>query len=174
LQVTNVRFFKETQAKLDSPALDYGKKRQLRTERVKDYIRERPVGTKFRMMELMAAAGFDPSVPGQYTTGFGFIKGLHDKDILEIEHTPSYHKTVTILGEATTVVPPRQTDMPLAEEDKPEGEQPLENKLKPVDIVQEQYRVVDVDVVRKIEAIAKQFAWETGSDSVREFVKWIK
>lgn len=178
MQASKVSFFSETKLALTNPILSKKKKRELRINRLKDYIRSQPVGTTFRMMDLMAAAGYDPANSGQYASGFGFLTALNKRGIIDIERTTSYQKLVTIPGDETTrkisdlpeVTTPEKDEEVVAtsqEEDKP-------SEQREIHFTRLEYQVVDVETVRMIENLAREFSWTHDSDSLREFIKSIK
>lgn len=174
---SRVTFSKETRLKLQNPALDYAKRRKLKIERVKEYIREQPAGTKFRMEDLIAAAGYNED---QYASGYGFITALNRSGILQIEKTSKYYKEVTIPGDANKVKEPKQTIEEIRAEETKEEETIDEPADKVRDIVETptfsrlEYVVVDTELIRQIENLAREFSWNNNSNDLREFIKSLK
>lgn len=183
---SKVTFSRETQAALLNPALDFKKKRELRINRVKEFVREHPAGHKFRMMDLIAAAGYNPDNPGNYASGFGFITALNKRGIINIEKTKQYGKEVTIPGDENIVKEGRQTIAEIraeeAAKEAKETETPVNepdnsvelDKPEVVTFTRLEYQVVDVEEVRRIENLAREFSWNNDSDSLREFIKSLK
>lgn len=105
MEASKVTFFRETQARMSSPVLDAKKKRKLKIERVKEYVRSKPAGTKFQYVDLIYAAGYNAAQEKQYNAGYAFIKGLDAKGIIKIEKTNKYRKEVTIPSDANAQTP---------------------------------------------------------------------
>lgn len=165
MDASKVSFFSGTKEALNNPGLDFHKKRALKIERVKAYIRLKPAGHKFRMAELIAAAGYNPDDGNTYSAGYGFLKGIDGKEI-SIEKTPTYRKQVNILGDDTV-----KTTKP-AETETPEVKT-VQAPAKPESHISFSGEV-NVILVREVERLAKQFAWKNDSNDLREFVRSLK
>lgn len=72
MEASKVIFGRETRAALSSRPMSPKHRIKLRQERVKDYIRSKPVGATISITELGIAAGF----PGNTSGGWQFIRSM--------------------------------------------------------------------------------------------------
>lgn len=142
-----------------SPIMNKKKRSAIRTQRVIDYIKEKPSGFEFSNTDLMTAAGYDPR--RQYQSGWTFIKGLIDKKVI-CKHNDSpvnkFKAPYSVPGESKTVSvitnTPKSDEIPQKPDEVRELEKHVESTFTKEHIV---YK-------------AKQFAWERNSDSLRDFI----
>lgn len=175
MQASRVSFFAETRMKLDNPVLDFMKKRNLKIERVKEFIREQPAGTKLKFEDVIGAAGYMTNDTKSYGAGYAFVRGLWKSGIIEIEDTVKHLKLFTIPSDAINKV----EELPVETTPEPGDEVVVEDKQEEqeqahVTFTRLEYQVVDVEEVRRIENLAREFSWSNDSDSLREFIKSLK
>lgn len=171
MDVSRVTFFAQTKAALDNPGLSPEKKRALKIERVKTYIRSKPVGTKFKLSDLIAAAGYRIADKKSYQAGYAFVKALDGKEIT-IEQTPKFRKSVVVLkDESVRTVVPAKPKADEAQGDAAEDKQTEKstNPFRPFLGV-----AVDVDFIRQVEVLAREFSWKNDSNDLREFIRSLK
>lgn len=141
-----------------SAVMSNKRKRELRTELVKAYIRSVPSGSPITIKELGLAAQFTDK---QAASANQFVTRLVLNGVLQRERIP--HKNAsywTIPGDAETV-------------DEDHTWNP------PARAVAEAALPVETDFDQShnptmVEERAKQFAWDKDSDSLREFVAWLQ
>lgn len=169
MDASKISFFSATKEALANPGLDMKKRRELKVERVKTFIRTKPVGYKFRLSDLISAAGYNANDEKAYASGYAFVRALDGTEIT-IERTPKFRKSVVVLNDDTVhVTTPKREETAEPEkagEDKPSEEPELLPKLM--------VAPVDVKVVRYIEKLARDFSWRNNSNDLREFVRSLK
>lgn len=185
MDASRVTFFRETRQKLTSPVLDKTKRRALKIERIKEFIRSKPAGTKFRMEDLMYAAGYGSE---NYASGYAFITGLRKNGILDIEKTSKFKKTVTIPEDVKVKKLNEPVEVPEAPEEAPVEPETLVNELDSPPTAPEpdwdalwakekranQPEIDELTLIRHIEMLAKEFSWKNDSNDLREFVRSLK
>lgn len=144
------------------------------------------------MSDLISAAGYDVSDPIKYSSGWSrvkqFVKEGHiiledipgssmkyasipqDGEPTIVKHKDAVHMSHCYQGEYSDSCKYGEADCPA----KTKEETKSEDKQPEVHMFQLGYQVVDVETVRMIESLASKFAWDTNSDSLREFVKSLK
>lgn len=163
MQASKVKFSQETKAALNARPLSKAAKAKLRRERVKDYIRSQPAGAIIKQTELAAAAGYDQSQGHGWAFVNRMIKNGHiTKDTSEGAHRPSW----TVKGDARVVRQKAEVKVP---------DQPM-----PTPEPTQHFRFEATSTSEFAEAangwtkqLAKEFAWQYNSDSLREFIKWL-
>lgn len=150
---SKISFSRETQEKLNYRPLSPKHKSLLRRERVKEYIRSVPNG-EARRSDLIYAAGYDASKNGSYKSGYVFIRALEKKGIIASEEGPPGKKLL------------RKWSIPSDAMVKTKPQPNVMNVVPP--------RPKESWHWSELEESAKQFAWETGSDSLREYVKTMR
>lgn len=153
MNASKVTISQETRARLDNPALSPTRKRALKAEMVKEYIRDAN-GKKKTKQQLIAAAGYSPVGKG-YTAGFAFITGLCKRGIISHNDTKSYKK-VWIVNEAPVSPSPKEVAEKIVS-----GKAIVELKEFKMDKI-------------TLTDMAKQFAWSNNSDSLREFIAYVE
>lgn len=150
---------------LNSPLLSKSKKRELKENLVKEYIRSKPAGMPIPPSKLIVAAHYDPNT--QYQSGWAFVNNMVKKGIIlkeKIVRSDSSYWTVP--GDATTVVPPTEKST----EDLIGDDQAI-NRVWPSEPLNS---IIDPPKdVSWIITKAKEFAWRENSDSLREFIDYI-
>lgn len=164
MDASKISFFSATKEALSNPGLDWDKKRALKIERVKTYIRSKPVGFKFKFADLISAAGYNPADRNAYAAGYAFVKALDGKE-LTIEKTPKFRKSVTILkDDSVRVLTPKREEQLT----KGEGNKAAEDQAPNV------VGAHDIALVRYVERLARDFSWRNDSNDLREFVRSLK
>lgn len=132
-----------------------GKRAQLRKENIKALIRSRPAGSKITSAEFQAVTG------AKYQTVWAIINRMVKRG--EISRTPILGKTKVFcwtVNEDVKVTKPSADEAVSADkQDTPERSQ------------SDEYTSIGRTSSSLLVA-AKDFAWETNSDSLREFVQW--
>lgn len=132
-----------------------GKRSQLRKENIKALIRSRPAGSKITSKDSQAVTG------AKYQTAWAMLNAMVKKG--EIIRTPMPGKTKLyswVVNEDVKVTKPSVDEAPSADkQDTPERSQP------------DEHTATD-RTPSSLLAAAKDFAWATNSDSLREFVAW--
>lgn len=132
-----------------------GKRSQLRKENIKALIRSRPAGSKITSADFQAVTG------AKYQTIWSMLNSMIRKG--EITRTPMPGKTKLyswVVNEDVKVTKPSVDEAPSADkQDTPERSQP------------DEHTATD-KTPSSLLVSAKDFAWETNSDSLREFVQW--
>lgn len=159
MEASKVTLNQDMRNALNNPILDKKKKRELKIKRIKEYIMSKPNGTKMSMKDLMYEAGYD--VDRQYAVGWVFVNNLIKKRIIIATDIPkSMKKTFVVPG--TTI---KEPDNPVESSNTPEDDAMVVSDVSE----KKNYKLIEV-----VEAKAKQFAWENNSDSLREFIKFLK
>ncbi len=112
MEASKVTISQET---LNSNVLSRKKKRELRIESVKSFIRNTVAGEKMDMVALMAAAGYNPK--RQYQSGYQFITGLMKKRIVVKDDPKSINSTWSIPSDSR-IIKPADTKMQVPIEEK--------------------------------------------------------
>lgn len=158
MNASKVTISHQTRSRLNNPILTRSKKTHLREELVKDAIR-RSFGGRCTKQELIAAAGYSPnSKLSGYANGNAFINGMVNRRIITHNNTTSFRKTWTVLEDVKTV---KITPTP-------------QQVAKEV-VAKEEVKEVDIKkgVNEIVSRLAKDFVWETGSDSLHDFVEYL-
>lgn len=172
MQASKVTFAAETRMALNNPVLDRTKKRELRIKRLLEYIKTIPYEEKTKMSTLIAASGFNVEDNVEYSRGWTFVRRLNARGIIKLESIPgSSFKYVSVGQDGPVEITKPKEEKP--EEAKVE-ETTEEDKPKVAIFETMEYQVVDIELVRTIEKLARHFSWETNSDSLRDFVKSLK
>ena len=166
---SKVSFSAHTREMLNARPLSRTHKSRLRQQRIVEYIRELPLG-ECKKSDLIAAAGWDMSVLNQYANGWQLIESMRKKNVIRMtdgsDPKNSYIKKWEVVADIHVTKPavePRKsfeevTGVPIA---------PTLPQLEPV--IETPITVPD-DLLEQ----AKNFAWNTNSDSLREFLAWLK
>lgn len=155
---------------LSNPMLSNKKKRQLRINRVVDYVSQLN-GRPAPIINLIYAAGYDAKIEARYKSGWGFIRrmvsakqitlrkdggdmywGLGDNNSTELVELPA-QETVQA-APAEPIETPK--DARVVTGSTATGPNPF------------------YDLRQSIYVEAKEFAWEHNSDSLREFISWLR
>ena len=86
------------------PLMTYKRRRELKIQRVKDYIRKQPVGTKIQPKRLIYEAGYDLS--RNYAAGWQFVDGLVRTGIITRERIPNSDSAYFTVPEDVKVTTP--------------------------------------------------------------------
>jgi len=162
MYASRVKISQETRSKLNNPVLDSRKKSELRVRLVLDKINNNP-GVRFTKQELLATAGYNPSTNTQnYQTGLAFIRNMEKRGLIAHNNTRTFRKHWFVLSEATIKTTPKQVAKSIL----------AKSQLAEKPVVEE------VDIKKGVQEIvtrpAKDFVWETNSDSLHEFVKYLQ
>lgn len=180
MEASKVSFTRHTRELLNARPMSRTARSKLRVQRVKEYIRELPFG-ECQKADLIAAAGYDTRVQQQYANGWAFIQRLIRTKVIQATEGSnpknSYVKKWVVLGDVTVTKTAKQFnedgDIPGIElkgvnsitvhdvNVEPENEVPTPGPVR---------EPVLVDLIQS----AKDFAWNTNSDSLREFVAWVQ
>ncbi len=186
---------KEMQLAIERPGITKEHKRELRMNAIKDYIHSKPNGTPIRVSELIRAAGYDPT-PGtkSYAAGFSFLKYQVQRGVLIKEEVPMSASHIYYIPEdAKQIKPPAQSAstpaelpaLPNFQKDMQELHQLIDAIPQDIESHIDHEAVVEPSSppsvptsatpfeVEQIISAAKDFFWETQSDSLREFVKYL-
>lgn len=124
------------------------KKTALRRRLIVEYIESKPAGAIIKMQEFQKLCHFST-----YANTHTFIKRMIRDDVIRQVPAEGYKSRFTYVI----------VDRP---EPKPQP--------KPAVHVAPSAPIADINLYANIERLAKEFAWEQNSDSVREFVPYLK
>jgi hypothetical protein len=165
---SKVSFSQHTKELLNARPLSRTAKNKLRRQRVIEYIREIPFG-ECRRADLITAGGWDISNESQYSSGWSFIKNLQKKNIIRMSDGTnpknSYIKKWEVVGDTRITKP--ATEQRIDFELKTDATSP-DIKIEAVTLPEP--ATMPDDLLEQ----AKNFAWNTNSDSLREFIAWVK
>ena len=83
MNISALKFSKETRSKLSNPVLSKEKKKELRKQRVIDFIRNRNEHNELiSPKELIIAAGFNPDSKSDYSKGWELLRQMQAKGII--------------------------------------------------------------------------------------------
>lgn len=179
---SKVSFSQHTKELLNARPLSRTAKAKLRRQRVVEYIRELPFG-ECQKSDLITAAGWDISVQPQYANGWAFIERLKKHKVIRMSEGTnprnSHVKKWEVVGDVKVTKPavePRKTFEEIV--NKPifsaaPVEQRIDFKLK-TDATSPDIKIEEMTVTDDLLEQAKNFAWNTNSDSLREFLAWLK
>lgn len=162
-EVARVEIAPETMIK---NTLSRKRKMELRQEAIVAFINSKPIGTRFRMRELIKAAGYDSDSVSQYQSGFTFVDRLTKNGTLKREKVPkstAHHYWVIQQPQPISFKGAEEVDTTSGEPQEPVVELPIMEV--PSDVT--------IKDVTELVSKAKQFAWDSNSDSLREFVGWL-
>lgn len=170
MEVSKITLEEETKRKLLNPYLSRNKKLQLRIEAMKSYIRSKPAGTPIGTQELVHVGHYK-----SYGSGWSQIQKLKKKGVLKEDKIPGKMKSIwSIPGDVKTE---RISELPVEVPSKPEDEVVVSEDKKDLSSlgralkqVTEVRGTVNEYVIKQ----AKEFAWSKNSDSLREFIEWLK
>lgn len=152
---SRVTILPETRVKLNNILLSPTKKRELREEMIKERIRKTPDGFLTKQ-ELVAAAGLHPDArSNEYARGVAMLNSMVRRGILAHEQTHKFRKSWTVLADVKVTPSPEQ----------------VAEAVVPKEIMVLQDRTVDR---AKLVDMAKEFAWRSNSDSLREFIVYVQ
>lgn len=168
---SNVKFTNETKLLLNSPALDESKRRQLRKNRIKEYIRSHPAGHLLRQYQLIEAAGYDVKKKNEFQNGYNLLKRMIiDRELTEEKQAGTIRRIYTIPEDAKLVE--SAPEKPAPESPTPE---PISFKTDtPPPLTNDQNSANRAVFALSVERKAKEFAWLKSSDSLREFIEYLK
>lgn len=164
---------------LNARPLSRTHKAKLRRQRIVEFIRELPYG-ECKKADLIMAGGWDMNISSHYANGWSFIERMVKNKILRMTDGSnlknSYIKKWEVVADIHTIKPRVQTiEFPTEPADHTvtndhgkmtypatDGVVSLAPQLEPV--------ILGDDLLEQ----AKNFAWNTNSDSLREFVAWVK
>lgn len=144
MQASKVTLSKETMQSMGLP-LTSEQRFELRRTKAIAFVQQFPVGTKLSISAIARAAGVYPSSSQNF-----FMNRLKQEGTLT-RHKEFKHDFVgswTVDEEVKTIMPP-VAQAPIKE---------LEPTAQKPDII----------------SLAKDYYWETGNDSLREFIKWLE
>lgn len=156
MNVSKVSFSRETRALLDNPVLDRRKRLRLRRDRVTEYIKEQPAGKPIQIGEIIAVAGYDIRNRATYNLGYQFIRGLIKKDVIRCDKLKGKRTAAWSVPGMVRHIPPKDT-----KDTSPSDDQKLQDFT------------TKTSNINDIESRARQFAWYSNSDSLREFIRWL-
>lgn len=158
MDASKVTISQETREKLSRP-LSAKNKKALKIQLIKEYIRSKPIGTKFSMQELAAAAGYDKN---RGAVGWAFVNRLHKNGVIDIEGVTKYKKNVTIPKDSKAT-----KELSISKDDKKLDTSSSLTK-------REDKNVSNLAFITEVEDKAREFSWKENSDSLREFIKFLK
>lgn len=167
MNASKVIITQETRDRLNNQALSPMKKRQLREQMIIESIRRAVGGTRTKQ-ELIAAAGFNPvGTSNDYANGLALITSMVRRGIITHNDTSAFKKNWTVLSDVK--IKPAVTPTPEAI-----AQEIVAPKVENAPgIVVEEKPKVQVNKGTLIN-LAKEFAWEKNSDSLREFIDFTK
>lgn len=184
---SKVSFSQHTKELLNARPLSRTAKSKLRRQRIVEYIRELPFG-ECQRHELITAGGWNISDQSQYSSGWSFIKGLQNKNVIRMSDGTNprntYVKKWEVVADTRVTKPADHTvtndhgtmTFPAADGVKtlePTVAQRIDFKLE-TDATSPDIKIKEVTLPDDLLELAKNFAWNTNSDSLREFVVWVK
>jgi hypothetical protein len=179
---SKVSFSTHTKEMLNARPMSRTHRAKLRRQRIVEYIRELPFG-ECKKADLIMAGGWDMSVSSQYANGWSFIERMVKNKVIRMTEGTnlknSYIKKWEVVAD-TRIVKPATTvtndhgKMTYPESDgeislKKDGYLPPRPSLQLEPVIPEE----EPKPINLVDA-AKDFAWNTNSDSLREFVAWVK
>jgi hypothetical protein len=161
---SKVSFSAHTKEMLNARPLSRTARAKLRRQRIVEYIRELPFG-ECKKADLITAGGWDMSISSHYANGWSFIERMVKNNIIRMTEGSnpknSYIKKWEVVAD-THIIKPRVETVQFRSEPAPVAEEtPV---VEPAD---------EPSTFSLLEE-AKNFAWNTNSDSLREFVAWVK
>lgn len=183
---SKVSFSQHTKELLNARPLSRTAKSKLRRQRIVEYIRELPFG-ECQRHELITAGGWNISDQSQYSSGWSFIKGLQNKNVIRMSDGTNprntYVKKWEVVADTRVTKPADHTvTNDHGKMTYPEGDG--ETTLKPVIGIRTDGALPPRPPMPMLEPVisqpddlleqAKNFAWNTNSDSLREFIAWVK
>lgn len=184
---SKVSFSTHTREMLNARPLSRTHKAKLRTQRIVEFIRELPYG-ECKKADLIMAGGWDMNISSHYANGWSFIERMVKNKIIRMTDGTaprnSYVKKWEVLADTHIIKPRVQTiEFPTEPADHTvtndhgkmtwpaaDGVVSLTPQLEPV-IPQPPFVEEPTDDLLEQ---AKNFAWNTNSDSLREFVAWVR
>lgn len=168
---SNVKFTNETKLLLNSPALDDNKRRGLRKNRIKEYIRSHPVGHLFRQYMIIEAAGYDIKKKNEFQNGYNLIRRMITDGELTEEKQPGTIRRIYTIPEDAKLVKLALEDKPALQTPAPP---PISFKTDTPEPTDDQSTANRAVFALSVERKAKEFAWAKASDSLREFIEYLK
>lgn len=133
-----------------------GKKTALRRQNVIDLIKSKPLGTPIVLSEFQAVTGHTTE-----TSAWALIKTMiKKKKISRVAVEGRVNKFCYVVNDAKTVKPAAIAAPPHA---TPE---------KPAETAAPRARTTEMPA-KNLTSYAREFAWESNSDSLRDFIKWM-
>lgn len=175
MQASKVTLSRETRAEIASNPLLHSRKAKsrFRAQKIIDYINSKPSGHKFGTVELISVAGYTDD---QYASGYAFVKRLQKDGILWIEKNNKFKKGFVVCKNAdgsklntVKVSEPKKHEIPeetvekVSDEDKIVEEKAKQAEMCMISERNESFR-------NEVKSLAKDFAWDHNSDSLREFI----
>lgn len=182
---SKVSFSQDTLAQLNARPLNRAEKSRLREKRVKEYIRQLPSGTLIPVSELIAAAGYFGSEKA-YRSGYQFIYGLKQRGTIVSSNNGTFKQEWTIPEDAqiinevfptsllkqtvkTVKVAPEEADLQEVLEATGSGTHTV-----PAGVDTPTTKALTPQGNLSVVEMARHFAWEYNSDSLREFIRHLQ
>ena len=166
MEVSKLTLSEEMERAIHNPRVSLKRKRELRTARVKEYINSLPAGTEISKRTLGQVAGYQKT---SLASSYVFIDSLIKSGEIHCERI-SRNKMSWSTDDGVRIITPKTSETSGSEEIDI-----IETKSSDDGIKSEVKDVEEVTLNRfNLEYQAKLFVWEENSDSIREFVKWLK
>jgi hypothetical protein len=149
MEASRVIIGPDMEKSINDPRLSSSRKKELRIHHVINLINSRPVGTLFKKIELVRAAGF--TTQNSRARGYLFIDSMIENGII---NTNGEHKT--------------KSSWYVIDTDK------HKEHLNPSTQIPDVKTKVEINVQQHIETLAVDFAWNNNTDSLRDFIKYLK
>lgn len=158
MYASKVRISQETRARLDNPILTNAKRGLLRRELIREAIRKHG-NYKLSRQQLVAAAGFNPDTTTlDYRNGLNLISRMEKSNqIKQIDGSRRGGRWIVIEGRISPS--PKQVALKIVDKEQPE----------PVVELKEFKKLSNLALID----MAKEFAWQNNSDSLREFIRYV-
>lgn len=179
---SKVSFSQHTKELLNARPLSRTAKSKLRRQRIVEYIRELPFG-ECQRHELITAGGWNISDQSQYSSGWSFIKGLQNKNVIRMSDGTNprntYVKKWEVVADTRVTKPADHTvtnDHGKMTYPAGDGETTLGVRTDGALPPRPPMPMLEPVITQPDDLLeqAKNFAWNTNSDSLREFVAWLK
>ena len=133
------------------------RKRELREEMIKDRIRNTVDGACTKQ-ELVASAGLNPDArSNEYAKGVAMINSMVKRRIISFLPTTQFRKTWSVVTDVKVTPSPKE----------------MAASVMPKDIMVALQEYPTVEKMKLVD-MAKEFAWQNNSDSLREFIQYVQ
>lgn len=177
MEVSKLTLSEEMIKAMHNPGITQKHKRELREKLIIDYIRNKPSGTKITKAALCRAAQYNDT-PNEQAKGYHLISQMIKKSVIAFIEpgkktnngvewyipgdAKETHVTIRPIAKSEVIDSTHKVEVDLKQDDEDAKESTKESEK-------------ELGMSRfEFEYLAKLFAWEENSDSLREFVKWLK
>lgn len=152
MEVSKLTLSEEMRKQMQQPRITQQRKKELKTNLVKEYIKNKGENTPITKLTLGLSAGYREN---QKASAYLFIEDLINKGIITKINIGKRKFIWSIVDNSKVST----------------ATTPVVTKDKKVEVAQELESKIDK---KSIDILVKDFYWETDSDSLHEFLAWIK